>query len=71
MVLNELTLLLRSHAAVCTSEPGRGQGHAGLPLGPQSAYQPSGVPRVFPQAHSADQAELAPFHAESPSSDRP
>lgn len=44
MVLNELTLLLRSRAVVCTSEPGRGQGYAGLPLGLQSAYQPSGVP---------------------------
>lgn len=71
MVLNELILLLQSRAVMCTSEPGRGQGYAGLPLGPQLAYQPSGVLRVFPQAHSAGQAELAPFHAESASFDHP
>lgn len=71
MVLNELTLLLRSRAVVCTSEPGRGQGYAGLPLGLQLAYQPSGVPRVFPQAHSAGRAELAPLHTESASFDHP
>lgn len=60
MALNELALLLWSHAALlmgCTGEPGSAGVMLGFLWASRSAYQPSGVPRACPQAHSMGQAE--------------